>query len=190
MALVPSRGYSDSAAASTVLELKKGSKQALGEFVWQNQERFYCIAFIGTLDPEAATQLTISAFTRANSAIKQVNPKQLSQGHVWEWLAQFVVDEIGDWHGRNSGPSAGPHTDPQMDGSTQMDWETTVILGAQRVKRCITGLPEEQKKAFILRHQLGLTMEQVSVVLNEHPENVSAWLHRARVQVVKCLGRG
>lgn len=190
MALLPSRNYSDQAAANILLDVKKGNKQAQGEFIWQNQERFYAIAFMATGDPEVSTQLTISAFQSAFAAIKQLNPKQVS-GAAWEWLAQFVVEACADFHQQYSAPPpAAAQTDPTADGSEQMDWETTVILGAQRVKRCLSTLPEEQRKVFILRHQLDLAYDQIAAVLNQHPDNVMAWLYRARVQIVKCLGRG
>lgn len=190
MSLLPTRNYSDQAAANILLEVKKGEKKALGEFIWQNQERFYCIAFIATMDSEVASKLTISAFKNAVAAIRQAPAKQLA-GNVWEWLAQFIVDAIAEYHEQNSAP-AGPaaQTDPTVDGSANMDWETTVILGTQRVKRCINSLSVEQKQAFVLRHQLGLSFKQVVAVLNQNPDNVMAYLHRARVQVVKCLGRG
>lgn len=188
MARLPSRTYSETAAANILLELKKGKKDALDEFVWQNQERFYCIAYVATLDPDLAEQITIAAFGNAIRTIRQTNLKQITS--VWEWLSGFIVDAVGQHHQINSSKPPGPLTDPTMDGSAQMDWETTVILGAQRIKRCIGMLSEEQKKTFILRHQLGLNIEQMAIVLNEHPENILAWLHRSRVQVVKCLGRG
>jgi DNA-directed RNA polymerase specialized sigma24 family protein len=190
MPLLPTRNYSDQAAANILLEVKKGEKKALGEFIWQNQERFYCIAFIATMDPEVASTLTIYAFKNAVAAIRQVPEKQL-RGNVWEWLAQFIVDAIAEYHSQNGVPTGGaPQTDPTIDGSANMDWETTVILGTQRVKRCINSLSAEQKQAFVLRHQLGLSFKQVVAVLNQNPDNVMAYLHRARVQVVKCLGRG
>jgi RNA polymerase sigma factor (sigma-70 family) len=172
------------------LEVKKGGREAMGEFVYQHVDRFYCIAFIGTLDPEAAEDITVQAMRNVITALSQVNAKQFSQGGVWDWVSGFVVDAVADWHGQNSQAAQGPITDPTMDGSSQMDWETTVILGTQRVKRCISTLPEEQKKVFILRHQLNLGFSQVAAVLNDNEDNVMAWLHRARVQVVKCLGRG
>lgn len=191
MARLPSRTYSDSAAASTLLEVKKGGREAMGEFVYQHVDRFYCIAFIGTFgDPEAAEDITVTAMKRVMVALRQVNPKQFSQGGVWDWVSGFVVDTVAEWHSQHSQAPQGPITDPNMDGSSQMDWETTVILGTQRVKRCISTLPEEQKKVFILRHQLNLGFRQVAAVLNDNEDNVMAWLHRARVQVVKCLGRG
>ncbi len=71
-----------------------------------------------------------------------------------------------------------------------MDWETTVILGVQRVKRCFSNLVPEQRKAFILRHQLSLDYAQIASLLNENIEVIMSWLFRARVQIVKCLGRG
>lgn len=185
-----SRTYSESAAVSALAELKKGGKGSLDEFVWQNQERFYCIAFIATLNADVAEQITINAFCAAAQAVQQINPKQFSQNSVWEWLSEFIVNAVAAYHQQSPQGSSGPSTDPTIDGSAQMDWETTVILGTQRVKRCISSLPEEQKKAFILRHQLGLNLQQTVLVMNEHQDNVMAWLHRARVQVVKCLGRG
>ena len=193
MARLPSRTYSDSAAASTLLEVKKGGKEAMHEFVYQHVDRFYCIAFIGTLDTDAAEDLTVDAMKNVITALREVKPKemqQISQNGVWEWVSNFIVDSVADWHSQKSDAPSGPITEPTMDGSANMEWETTVILGTQRVKRCISTLPEEQKKVFILRHQLNLGFSQVAVVLNENEDNVMAWLHRARVQVVKCLGRG
>ncbi len=81
-------------------------------------------------------------------------------------------------------------TDPSLDGSAQMDWETTVILGTQRVRRCLNALPPEQQKVFILRHQMALDYNQMGQVLNQNTEAVMSCLFRARVQIVKCLGRG
>lgn len=190
MPLLPTRNYSDQAAAKILLDVKKGDRKAIGQFIWENQERFYCVAFIATMDQEVASQLTIYAFKNAVGAIRQASEKQL-RGNIWEWLSQFIVDAIDEYHSQNTTPSGGaPQTDPNLDGSANMDWETTVILGTQRVKRCINSLSVEQKQAFVLRHQLGLNFKQVVAVLNQNPDNVMAFLHRARVQVVKCLGRG
>jgi len=193
MSLLPSRNYSDQAAASMLLEVKKGNKQAQGEFIWQNQERFYAVALMATGDPEVATQLTIMAFKNAFAALRQLNPKQMAGAGAgaWEWLSQFIVEACAEYHDQYTGPPPdNQDTDPTADGSAQMDWETTVILGAQRVKRCLSTLPEEQRKVYALRHQLDLTYDQIAAVLNEHPDSVMAWLFRSRVQIVKCLGRG
>lgn len=190
MALLPPRNYSDQAASNILVDVKKGNQQARNEFIWQNQERFYAIAYLATGDAEVATQLSIMAFKNAFAALKQLNPKQVA-GATWEWLSQFVVDACAEFHEQYSGPPPqNASTDPSADGSAQMDWETTVILGAQRVKRCLSTLPEEQRKVYILRHQLDLAYDQVATVLNQNPDNVMAWLFRARVQIVKCLGRG
>jgi RNA polymerase sigma factor (sigma-70 family) len=189
MALLPSRTNFQS-AASVLTDLKKGDKEKRNEFVWMHQERFYSIGYIATGDPQAATDLTIAAFQSAFTALRQLNPKQVTVP-VWDWLALFIVDACTDWHATYSTPVArDPRTDPSADGSAQMDWETTIILGAQRVKRCINSLPEEQQKVFLLRHHFQLNYEQIASVINQAPDDVMAWLFRARVQIVKCLGRG
>ena len=188
--MLATKYYSDQSPQGNLLELKKGDKKALGEFIWQHQERLYCIAYMATLDPEAASQITIAAFRSALAALRQLSYKQITF-EQWEWLSNFIVDAVANWHDQNSPPpSQGSQTDPTVDGSASMDWETTVILGTQRVKRCINSLPPEQKNAFVLRHQLGLSFKQVATVLNQSPDDLMAHLHRARVSVVKCLGRG
>jgi hypothetical protein len=64
------------------MEVKKGGKEAMGEFVYQHVDRFYCIAFIGTLDSEAAEDITVEAMKNVMVALRQINPKQFSQGGV------------------------------------------------------------------------------------------------------------
>ncbi|MBI4533968.1 MAG: sigma-70 family RNA polymerase sigma factor [Candidatus Melainabacteria bacterium] len=190
MALLPSKDYSQHAAASVLIEVRKGNKQALGDFIWQNQERIYAIAYLATNDVDMSTQLTMMAFKNAFVALKQLNPKQLGDS-AWDWLAQFIVDACAEYHMEYSGPvPANAQADPSVDGSAQMDWESTIILGLQRMKRCLGTLPDEQKNVFLLRHQLGLNYEQVAQVLNKNVDDVLAWLFRSRVQVIKCLGRG
>jgi RNA polymerase sigma factor (sigma-70 family) len=189
MALLPPQNFQPS--ASTVLaSLKKGDTESRNDFVWLHQEKIYAIAFMATSNHEQATQITIQSFRSAFDSLKRLNPKQVNMP-VWDWLVQFAIDACADYHKRMSGvPTNHPKTDPSADGSAQMDWETTIILGVQRVKRCLTALPQEQQKVFLLRHNFQLNYDQIAAVLNQTPESVMAWLFRARVQIVKCLGRG
>jgi len=101
------------------------------------------------------------------------------------------VQACCDYHRQYSGAALQIDTsDPAQDGSAQMDWETTVILGVPRVGRCLNNLVAEQRKVFILRHQLFLDYGQIAAVLNADLQTITSWLYRARVQIVKCLGRG
>jgi RNA polymerase sigma factor (sigma-70 family) len=190
MPLLPSKTNYPQSSSTVLADLKKGDKEKSNEFVWMHQERVYAISYCATGDSQSATDLTIAAFQNAFGSLKTLNPKQMTAS-VWDWLASFVVDACANWHATYSRPVASnPRTDPSADGSAQMDWETTIILGTQRVKRCISSLPAEQQKVFLLRHQFQLTYDQIAAVINEAPEDVMAWLFRARVQIVKCLGRG
>jgi RNA polymerase sigma factor (sigma-70 family) len=189
MAILPSKNQTQSAAL-ILADLKKGDKEKRNEFVWMHQERFYAIAFMATGDPEHATQLTIMAFQNAFANLRQLNVKQVTMP-LWEWLSLFIVDACAEYHAQYSAPIvANSRTDPSADGSAQMDWETTIILGVQRVRRCLMQLPEEQQKVFLLRHAFQLNYDQIGTVCNQATETVKAWLFRARVQIVKCLGRG
>lgn len=189
MALLPSRTTYNQSASSVISQLKKGGQQQQNDFVWANQERFYAIALIATDNHSTAETLTVTAFSNVFNAVRNINPKQIGLP-LWEWLSPFIVEACEE-HNRKQPRVAPVNTiDPTEDGSAQMDWETTVILGLQRVKRCFSNLPPEQRKAFILRHQLSLDYTQIACVLNQSVETVMSWLFRARVQIVKCLGRG
>jgi RNA polymerase sigma factor (sigma-70 family) len=190
MSILPSRSTFNQSASSVLTTLKSGNKENQNEFVWNNQERFYAIALLATDDPIAAQELTIMAFQNVFIALKHINPKQIGLP-IWEWSARFIVGACADYHLQKSNSSEQPlKVDPAVDGSSQMDWETTVILGAQRVKKCLSALPTEQQKVFILRHQMSLDYNQIALVLCQSEETIMAWLYRARVQIVKCLGRG
>lgn len=190
MSILPSRSSFNQSASGVLLTLKNGSKESQNEFIWNNQERFYAIALLACDDRTVAEELTITAFQNVFVALKHINPKQIGLP-IWEWSARFIVGVCADYHLKKSSLSAAaPKLDPAVDGSSQMDWETTVILGAQRVRKCLISLPKEQQKVFILRHQMSLDYSQIALVLSQSQETIMAWLYRARVQIVKCLGRG
>lgn len=190
MSLLSVHAAYNKSAATVLAELKKGDRQKQNEFVFANQERLYAIALQASESHEKAENLTMTAFQNAFSAIKQINVKQIGLP-IWEWLAPFVVQACSEYHKQYSGPARQIDVaDPAQDGSAQMDWETTVILGMPRVNRCLNNLAAEQRKVFILRHQLFLDYGQIATVLNVDPQTITSWLYRARVQIVKCLGRG
>lgn len=185
MAILPTRGYSHQ-AFNVLTEVKKGNKQALGEFVWQNQERFFAIALIASGNPDQAIDLTISAFAHANQAIAHLNPKEM-QGPIWPWLVQFIVNACADYHQQHSGHARSNHPDPSQDGSGDMNWLEQAHISSQRLKRCLGLIPQHERNTFILRQQLGLTYEQIGVVLNKSIEEVMGDLFRSRVLLFKCL---
>src|SRR6185369_9210153 len=137
MALLPSRNSTAAQSpTASLVELKKGNKEQREAFIWDQSKAVYAIALLGTGDSDIAGELTIKAFKYAFSALKQINPKQMKM-EIWEWLSQFIVDACAEYHEQYSSPPPNtPPSDPAADGSAQMDWETTVILGKQRVKRC------------------------------------------------------
>lgn len=190
MTLLPSRTSFNMSAASVLTEIKKGGNEKRNEFVWINQERVYAIALIATGSAQDAQEITIATFRNAFASLKQAVPKKESDMTIWDWLSQFVVEACAEYHARHSDPPQERDIDPAADGSANMDWETTVLLGVQRIRRCLGSLPEDQQRVFYLRHHLDLNYEQISTVLNQSVEMTMASLFRARVQIVKCLGRG
>lgn len=146
MALLPSRTNYHISAVSVLNDIKKGGIQERNDFIWLHQERVYAIALIATDNPDHAQELTVTAFKNAFASLDQKLPKKDSDLTIWEWLSDFIVDACAEYHAQNSGPQDdNPEIDPASDGSANMDWETTVLLGVQRIKRCLGNLPEDQK---------------------------------------------
>ncbi len=190
MARLPSMEDTRQADRDALADLKRGGGQSRGEFIWQNQGRVYAIALMATGNQDSAAELTIMSFRNAFLALQRVNPKHFKEG-LWQWLAGFAVDICAEYHQQRSGPlPERAQMDPGADGSKQLNLETTIIVTPQRAQHCLASLSEIQKKVYVLRHQLELNYNQIATVLNQHPTDVMAWLFRARVQLVKCLGRG
>jgi DNA-directed RNA polymerase specialized sigma24 family protein len=192
MPLLPSKNSTEEfeeSALSALAHLKKGGGKERNDFVWVHQERVYAVAYLGTGSHDHAEEVTMSAFNNAFNSLSGNLPKNADLT-IWDWLSQFIVEAMAEYHNQNSGPPDNEDADPSQDGSSSGDWETTVLLGVQRVKRCISSLPQDLKRVFLLRHNLDLNYEQISIVTNQTMERCMAQLYRARVQVVKCLGRG
>jgi RNA polymerase sigma factor (sigma-70 family) len=185
MALLPSKNI-DQQADKVLSRLKKGDTRAFSNFIWQYLERCYAVSFLACHNAATAESLTLKSFANAFSSLQKTNLRQLEES-VWEWLSQYVVQSCIDFHAADTDQKI---IDAEKNLSAiQVDWEKTIILGTQRVKKCLASLPEAHRSAFILRHQLDLGYEQIAKVLNHDVNTVMGWLFLARVELVKCLAQ-
>jgi RNA polymerase sigma-70 factor (ECF subfamily) len=185
MALLPNKNI-EQHASHVLAKLKKGDTRAFSNFIWQYLERCYAVSFLACHNLATAEDLTLQSFANAFDSLQQADLRQLKET-IWEWLAQYVVQSCADFHASSEAPKLFEHEGKLS--AVQVDWDKTVILGTQRVKRCLATLPEEHRSAFILRHQLDLGYEQIAKVLNRDVDTVMGWLFLARVELVKCLAQ-
>ncbi len=195
MSLLPSKTKNPKETANNDIaifkDLKTGNKQKIGDFIWSYLDRVYAITFLATTSHDIAEILTIQIFQQAFDGLNSMNIKDLNST-AWEWLSEYIVNACKFYHSENSGEVLSDEEDIEAfnEDLTTMDWETTIILGASRMKKCLATLSEEQQKVYLLRHKLELGYNDIAGVLNFSNEKAISLLYRARVQIVKCLGKG
>jgi DNA-directed RNA polymerase specialized sigma24 family protein len=187
MALLPNKNI-DQQAGKVLSKLRKGDTHAFSNFIWQYLERCYAVSYLACHNSVRAEDLTLQSFDKAFSSLAHTNFRQLEET-VWEWLCQYVVQACADYHAADSDPSAKVIESGSELPYSHVDWEKTIILGAQRVKKCLGSLPDSHRAAFVLRHQLDLGYEQIAAVLNQDVDTVMSWLFMARVELVRCLAQ-
>lgn len=172
-------------------DLKSGNKQKAGDFIWSYLESVYAITYIATTSSDIAEILTIQVFQQAFDNLNKINLKEINYS-AWEWLSSFIVLVCASYHEENSGEilEDDENMDSFNDDISPFDWETTIVLGPTRMKKCLATLTEEQQKVYLLRHKLDLKYNDIASILNYSLEKVTTLLFRSRIQIVKCLGKG
>ena len=130
--------------------LKKADEERRNEFVWVHQEKFYSIAFVATGNEKKAERRCRYGVRQYFYGPENHDPEKMDIP-LWDWLSEFIVQACEEHHEQvQSSPiPTAPRTDPSADGSAQMDWETTIILGPQRVERnCWCNFRTNSEKSF------------------------------------------
>jgi RNA polymerase sigma-70 factor (ECF subfamily) len=116
------------------------------------------------------------------------------------WLIGILKHKIIDHYRRNkvevretdlggpdheAGLEHAPSHTPAWDENPSSLVEDREFWGV--LSNCLAGLPEAQRRAFMLREFDGLTGEEIRKVLEVTPTNLWVILHRARAGLRRCL---
>jgi RNA polymerase sigma-70 factor (ECF subfamily) len=167
----------------------RGDTRAYGRLVLAYQDLVYGHVRRSVQDPAVAEEITQDVFLKAFRSLSSFR----GEAKFTTWLYRIAVNACRDerahtarrrsrespWGGGEEQMSA-----PAPQGPDAVLEETEVQRGFQAG---LDALDEKHREAFLLRHEEGLSYEEVARVLGISTANAKVRVHRAREALLKAL---
>jgi RNA polymerase sigma-70 factor (ECF subfamily) len=162
--------------------LARGDRQALAPLMERHQRRLYRIAYAYLRDPEDALDAVQETFVK----VFQSAARWDGLSDAGPWMSRIAVNQSIDRYRRRKLRRAthapleeGDHD--QRVAAPAPSPERAAIgrdLG-DRIQAALRGLPERQRKVFVLRHYEDMSLEDIASTLDLRLGTVKSTLHRA-----------
>jgi RNA polymerase sigma-70 factor (ECF subfamily) len=130
-------------------------------------------------DAQAAADLFQETWTRIIAARRRYRPTAKFSTYMYKVAHNCTVDH---WRklGRNPAPDPVLHDDPEVvAGSADTEDATSALQLEERFARALAGLPEEQRNAFLLREEGGLSLADIALATGVAEETAKSRLRYA-----------
>ena len=172
-----------------VLQLQRGSLDALGVLYDHHQRMVYRTALVITGDHDAACDLLQDVFLRLFRFADRID----RQRPIEPWLYRMTTNLSYTWVKRNNrwtcplGDFAewlagSSHDNPYEVVEQRDDWD--------QVQKAVTALPLSQRVVVVLYYLNDLSVQEISEVLDVPVGTIKSRLHYGRQTLKKSLGMG
>jgi RNA polymerase sigma-70 factor (ECF subfamily) len=165
--------------------LARGEDAALGELVRRHQQRVYQIAYRLLRDPQEAEDASQEVFIKVYENAHRFEPK----ASVAAWLHRITAN-----HCLNLLRRRRPHESLDQEDAPQPPDPAAGPLELleerdlhRRLEELLNGLPENQRRALVLKRYAGLSYQEIGQELGLSPQAVDGLLKRARQTLKKAL---
>jgi RNA polymerase sigma-70 factor (ECF subfamily) len=170
---------------------RQGDTQAYGRLVLAHQDRIFGLVLRMVRDPLLAEELTQDVFLKAFRGLSGFR----EAARFTTWLYRIAVnlchDERQSLGARNRARETGLEGDPPVlvDSSpgTRPDEAVEASEAAAHFQAGFEALEPKYREAFLLRHQEGLSYEEIASVLEISQSNAKVRVHRAREMILEVL---
>ncbi|WP_144299767.1 sigma-70 family RNA polymerase sigma factor [Elioraea rosea] len=171
--------------ASLLAAIARGEREALRRLYAAESRRLYGIALAILRDPAAAADAVQDAFLRIWS---RAGTYDATRGEPRTWLAaiaRHVALDAARARGRET-----PTDDPAL-GDRPVEEDPVSRLDdaadAARLRACLEGLPEKNRRSIVLAFVDGFSHSQVAARLELPVGTVKAWIRRGLASLRECL---
>ncbi len=165
--------------------LAGGEEEALTELVRRHQQRVYHIAFRLLRDPLEAEDAAQEVFLKVYENAHRFEPK----ASVAAWLHRITANHCLNLLRRRRPQESLDREDavsPPDPGATPLEALEEQDLN-RRLEELLQGLPENQRRALVLKRFAGLSYQEIGEELGLSPQAVDGLLKRARQFLQKAL---
>jgi RNA polymerase sigma-70 factor, ECF subfamily len=173
---------SDDDDSALMLRAASGELAAFDELVRRNQKTAWALAWRVLGDAAEAEDVVQEAFLKIFKAASRYRPTARFRTYLYAVVTRLCLDR--------SQKKRPEYTDDLPDVPDGGRGPETVLVTSElseAVRRCLQGLPTNQRIAISLRHYDGLTYDEISEVLRVSPKAVDSLLQRARAALRECL---
>jgi len=157
-----------------IARAQKGDMDAFCELASCHQRNLYVLALKYSGNHHDAEDLTQEVMMNAYRAIHQF--KGLSSFRTW--LSRIMVNSFLNQK-RKSDPLASPEpeeTIPSVSGHSERSVHNGLVM--QRILYLLQGVPERQRLMFLMKHQEGMTCEEIAEIMGTSVGTVKKTLFR------------
>jgi RNA polymerase sigma-70 factor, ECF subfamily len=165
--------------------LARGDDEALTELVRRHQHRVYQIAYLLLRDPLEAEDAAQEVFLKVYENAHRFEPK----ASVAAWLHRITANHCLNQLRRRRPQESLDQEDaaaPPDPGATPLEALEERDLN-QRLEELLNNLPENQRRALVLKRFAGLSYQEIGTELDLSPQAVDGLLKRARQTLKKAL---
>lgn len=169
---------------------KDGDGAAFAQLYERHKAPLYRYFLRQTPDAQVAADLCQDAWTKIIASRRRYQPSARFTTYMYTLAHNCLVDH---WRklGRTPAPDPALHDDPELTRGSA-DTEASAVREQQRARfaDALAALPEEQRSAFLLREEGGLSLAEIAAVTGVSEETAKSRLRyavqklRARLQEV------
>ena len=165
--------------AELTLALAQDLAGGFEELVRAYQHRLYAYALAMSGEPADAEEIAQDAFVRAHGALGRYPPDRIRALRVSSWLHQIALNVFRNRVRRRSLRLVPVETEAVVADPTPGPERQALSRAALReLANLVSGLPDQQRSAVVLRCVQGMTYGEVAALLGQPEGTVKSNVHR------------
>ena len=172
-----------------IIRIKKGDKNAFRQVVDEYNRQAFSLAFRLLCDEEEARDIVQDSFIKAWQKIGTYDMSFKFSTWLFRIVANSAIDRLRQIkrHKQVKLEDVIRKIDKLSPDTTQSDLDNKET--AQLIRWFADGLPEKQRKVFILRDLQGMEASEVQLIMDMSENSVKSNLYHARNEIRKKLSK-
>lgn len=155
------------------------AKEILIDFVKNNQEKFYRVAFSYSRNEEEALDLIQEAITKALKNIDKLKEKE----YIKRWFYRILINECLQYIKKNKRII----TCELQEIESKVEWNDNISVEGIDVYKCVQSLNEKLKTVIILRFFEDMKIDEIAKITKTNENTVKSRLYKGLKELKKLI---